>query len=168
MALRGDVRIRFFLFDAKDVVPVEPPPNYMSAAATAVTRRRGQLGPGSQSLKYGNVEGRMCFYIAFHTAFVEDGTTTFLKHQIDEIYNYSDKKYGSDFRIDLEIETAVKGFGRTASSAESVNQVVRHRSDKLSKCEALNARMSQVFGAHQFAASAQVQPSLRYVKMISR
>jgi hypothetical protein len=102
VALRGDVRVRFFLFDSTNVLPLE---SQKVDAISLPSRRRGELGPGATTLKYGGVEGRMCFFICFHTAFVEDGATSFSKCQIDKIYDSPESKYTRDFRIDLDMIT---------------------------------------------------------------
>jgi len=132
VALRGDVRIRFFLFDSKDVVPLDL--QNINSAATMPTRRRGILGPGATTLKYGNVEGKMCFFIAFHTAFVEAGITSFDKSQIDEIYNYADTKYSKRFCIMLNLTSPPvqprtlthSAKGATENSTPNDHLVVSH------------------------------------------
>jgi len=103
IALRGDVRVRFFLFDVKDDVPLESLRASAQSASTRPTRVRGALGPGAASLQYGVVCGKSWFYIAFHTAFLEQGRTIFYKHEIDGVYNLAEKKYPKDFGIELDV-----------------------------------------------------------------
>ncbi len=117
VALRGDVRVRFFLFDSTDVLPFE---SQKVNGISLPSRRRGELGPGATTLKYGGVEGRMCFFICFHTAFVEDGTTSFSKCQIDNIHDSPESKYASDFHIDLDM-IAVDTAQKTEFSYEPFN-----------------------------------------------
>jgi len=114
IALRGDVRVRFFLFDSADVLPLE---SQKANSTSLPKRRRGALGPGATTLKYGGVEGRMCFFICFHTAFIENGTTSFSKREIDHIYEYPESSYSKDFGIDLDMIIADTPQNICSSSA---------------------------------------------------
>ena len=182
VALRGDVRLRFFLFDLKDDVPLD---TQSHSASTRPTRVRGVLGPGAVSLQYGHIQGQSWFFIAFHTAFLEEGSTTLLKQEIDGVYNLPEKTYPRDFGVELDVcqdppetnlpaELMRRGSqsksprGDRSQASSGVASQVRSPSD---------ARLSSDFGTQLSKAmhnvsmfplliSSKIQPSVRHLAMI--